>query len=211
MLPIMNAQSNPQFTKFKGEVIYFEEEWLPKYGSHVHSANVITTVSWDELNISAMSSSKPFNGHNFGNRFGIIFTTQMTIEYPGRYEFYLSSDDGSRLWIGDEEVINNDSIHRMRNVTDTINLKAGSYPIKLWYFQGMVGEHGLIFNSRYISPIIEEKIEINSELLFTANSANLDKDSEKYLLETIANLNTGSIKKLKFMAIPAQMEMMLAI
>lgn len=191
------AQSNPVFSTFNGEVIYFEEDWPSKYGSHVHSANVLKNVSWTTLNIPKVSTSKPFNGYNFGTRFGIIFNSTMQIESDGRYEFSLSSDDGSILWIGDEEIINNDSIHRMKNITDTINLKAGNFPVRIWYFQGALGEQGLQFNARYISPILEEKIEINSELLFTANSSKLDQQSEKYLIEQISKLKTGDIKKIE--------------
>lgn len=196
-LDILSGQPNPQFSKFIGDVIYLEDEWKPEYGSHVHSANTIATVSWDSIVIPSIRTTKPFNGKNFGSRFGIIFKSEMIIRDKGRYEFSLSSDDGSRMWIGQEELINNDGIHQMKSISDTINLNAGSYPIQIWYFQAGEDRYGLIFKSKYLSPIIEERIELNTELLFSLNSSTLNPTATQFLLTEISNLDVQNVQKIE--------------
>ena len=196
-LDILSGQNNPRFSKFIGDVIYLEEGWKPEYGSHVHSANTIATVSWDSLVIPSIRTAKPFNGKNFGSRFGIIFKSEMIISDKGRYEFSLSSDDGSRLWIGQEEIINNDGIHKMNSILDTINLNAGSYPIQIWYFQAGEDRYGLIFKSKYLSSIIEEMIELNAELLFPLNSSTLNPTTTQFLLKELSKLDIQNVQKIE--------------
>lgn len=197
MLNKLSSQNNPQFSKFIGDVIYLEEGWKPEYGSHVHSANTITSVSWDSIVIPSIRTTKPFNGKNFGSRFGIIFKSEMLIKDKGRYEFSLSSDDGSRLWIGQEEIINNDGIHQMKSILDTINLNPGSYPIQIWYFQAGEDRYGLIFKSKYLSPIIEDRIELNAELLFSINSSTLNADAANFLLSEMSRLDVQNVREVE--------------
>jgi alpha-L-fucosidase len=51
------------------------------------------------------------------------------------YRFYLTSDDGSRLYIGDELVADNDGLHAAEERTGRIALAAGLHPITLAFFQ----------------------------------------------------------------------------
>jgi len=54
----------------------------------------------------------------------------------GVYTFTLSSDDGSRLRIGDVLVIDHDGPHGASEKTGQIALRAGWHPIEVAYFQG---------------------------------------------------------------------------
>ena len=55
--------------------------------------------------------------------------------YSGTYTFYTNSDDGVRLWVNNQKLIDNWTDHAATQNTGTINLSAGAkYPIKLEYY-----------------------------------------------------------------------------
>jgi hypothetical protein len=68
--------------------------------------------------------------------FGIQYRGIIAIEEPGLYNFRLLSDDGSKLYIDSNLVIDNDGTHAPKSVTGGIYLSPGTYPIRVDYFQG---------------------------------------------------------------------------
>ena len=52
--------------------------------------------------------------------FALRFTGKIKIEKPGAYRFFLSSDDGSKLWIDEKQIVDHDGIHPV--------LEGGLYP-----------------------------------------------------------------------------------
>jgi outer membrane protein OmpA-like peptidoglycan-associated protein len=75
--------------------------------------------------------------------FGIVYSGLIEITTPGDYKWKLISDDGSRLWIDDKEIINNDGIHGESVVEGSFLLEKGLHKIKVWFFQGPATELGL--------------------------------------------------------------------
>ncbi len=67
--------------------------------------------------------------------YGLVMGGYITVPSEGMYEFGLSSDDGSRLWIGDSLVVDNDGLHGSGELPGQIALKAGTHPITLKMFQ----------------------------------------------------------------------------
>jgi hypothetical protein len=69
------------------------------------------------------------------------------VEVPkaGEYTFYVNSDDGSLLYVGDERLVENLGAHVLTERDGTIDLKQGKHAIRLEYFQGQ-GEAGLILS-----------------------------------------------------------------
>ena len=49
--------------------------------------------------------------------------------------FSTSSDDGSRLSIGNEVIVDNDGLHGVMSNSGLIRLKAGLYPIMITFFE----------------------------------------------------------------------------
>jgi hexosaminidase len=72
--------------------------------------------------------------------FGLAFTGYINIAEKGIYTFYLSSDDGSVLEIGDRLVVNNDGEHGDREISGQVALDKGWHPINLRYFDGGGGK-----------------------------------------------------------------------
>lgn len=66
---------------------------------------------------------------------GFRFTGFVTVPADGRYTFYCRSDDGSRLYIGDQLVVQNDGVHPSTERRGSIELKAGDHPIQVTWFQ----------------------------------------------------------------------------
>jgi len=68
--------------------------------------------------------------------FGLKLTGYLDVPADGVYSFSTRSDDGSRLWIGDQLVVDNDGLHPVLERRGFISLKAGKHPITVAYFQG---------------------------------------------------------------------------
>lgn len=67
--------------------------------------------------------------------FGAVFQSFFVAPQSGTYDFRLSSDDGSRLIIDDESVIENDGVHPNSAKTGTIELSAGKHDLRVEYFE----------------------------------------------------------------------------
>ncbi|MCB0282627.1 MAG: glycoside hydrolase, partial [Calditrichaeota bacterium] len=72
--------------------------------------------------------------------FGLIFEGYFKAPADGMYTFYSTSDDGSKIYIADREVVSNDFLHGMEEQAGKIALKAGYHLIKITFFQGEGGE-----------------------------------------------------------------------
>ncbi len=72
--------------------------------------------------------------------FALMFTGHIVIEKPGEYTFFIDSDDGSRFYINDELLIENDGLHGMVEKSGTVRLTAGLHPIIATYFDNGGGD-----------------------------------------------------------------------
>jgi hypothetical protein len=66
----------------------------------------------------------------------IDFNGRFYIDKPGDYEFKVESDDGSKLYIDQKLLIDNDGDHPSQARSSTVNLSGGIHAIRLSYFQG---------------------------------------------------------------------------
>jgi hexosaminidase len=67
--------------------------------------------------------------------FGLIFTGYLQVPETGLYTFTVASNDDSRLFIGENLVVDNDGPHGVLERTGQVALAAGWHPVKLAYFQ----------------------------------------------------------------------------
>jgi hypothetical protein len=68
--------------------------------------------------------------------FAIDYNGHFWIEKPGRYTFALLSDDGSRLFLDDIPIIDNDCQHPPDLRIAAVKLEGGGHRIRVSYFQG---------------------------------------------------------------------------
>ena len=73
-------------------------------------------------------------GGGSGN-FAVELAGYIKIPMFGLYTFYTTSDDGSRLWVAGELVVDNDGLHSSSEKSGQILLKPGLHPIKVGYFE----------------------------------------------------------------------------
>jgi putative heme-binding domain-containing protein len=74
------------------------------------------------------------------DRFALRFTGNIQIPRAGKYTFSTNSDDGSRLYIGDKLIVNNDGNHGMVKKSGSIELPVGSHPLIVTYFDNGGGD-----------------------------------------------------------------------
>lgn len=75
------------------------------------------------------------------DHFGFVFTGTLIVPADGQYEFVLDSDDGSRLLIDGQKLIEYDGIHGLGGARKaSLKLTQGRHPLRLEYFQGLFGK-----------------------------------------------------------------------
>lgn len=202
--PILFAQENfdPQFETFKGTAYELpRKKYNFKFHPKYEKQTPIGQLEWKEINIPETPDTEMIP--EIGKRYGycIIFKSKMKIEKEGWYKFSLNSDDGSILWIGKKAVLLNDGTHQMQLKEDSVALNVGSYPIKIWYYQGFPDRYGIQFKGKYyreflpnenptnLSPPVAKPMKMvipNQILNFDHNQYVLDADA-KIFLDSIAN------------------------
>ena len=68
--------------------------------------------------------------------FALNFEGYIEIPNDGLYTFYLISNDGSRMFLNERELINSDGLHPALERFTTVALKSGKHALELKYFQG---------------------------------------------------------------------------
>ena len=69
----------------------------------------------------------------------LVFRGHVEVPEAGIYEFFCGSDDGSRLFVHDERLVENDGLHGMVERSGVIGLKKGLHPIRVEWFNATGG------------------------------------------------------------------------
>lgn len=107
---------------------YFEGKWnkIPK----IDNSPPLKVGTSETLTLSVA---------NRQNNYALVFEGVVRIDSAGSYEFFLTSDDGSRLSINDTVVVSNDGIHKKKRKSGKISLPSGYQKIRVEYFQAGSG------------------------------------------------------------------------
>ena len=103
---------------------------------------------WEALpDFSALKAAQTDRAETFGlgpyagrDDFGLRLTGYIEVPADGIYAFYTTSDDGSRLHVGDRLVVDNDGLHPPREVRGFVSLKKGTHRITVTFFERSGGE-----------------------------------------------------------------------
>ena len=89
---------------------------------------------------------------NRSSYYGVAFDGYIYVSQDGWYFFYTKSDDGSKLYINNQNVVNNDGIHGWQERGGWINLQAGYHRIDVDFFseRWWPGSGGWLPRPRYI-------------------------------------------------------------
>ncbi len=120
---------------FKGNVYYLPPETskLPDFSKLTAVGTVYITC----LNIAKRVFTSGFPGIDSRFEwFGIRYEASFKISRPGNYKFRLISDDGSKLWLDRQLIIDNDGVHGSHSKSASVMLHKGKHQIRVDYFQG---------------------------------------------------------------------------
>ena len=87
----------------------------------------------------------PYKNEELPEIFGLIYNGFINIPEEDVYTFSVLSNDGSRLYIADKLVVDNDGLHGVYEVAGEIALQKGWHKISLSYFQAGGGKDLKVF------------------------------------------------------------------
>lgn len=144
------------------------------------------------------------------DNFSFKFSDYVEVPTDGEYTFYCQSNDGSKLYIGDRLVINNDGEHNTKELSGVIGLKAGKHTITVGYIE-TAGANVLLVS--FAGPGIPKQ-EIPATRLFhttgtvnsnpvvsissPTNNQNFSPAPASILIKANASDANGSIGKVEF-------------
>jgi len=95
--------------------------------------------------------------HNY--YYAIEYDAFIDITKEDEYTFYITSDDGSKLFIDRKLVLDDDGIHGPYDVFGKIKLSTGKHKIRIEYFQG---NYGAVLSLMYESQnILKQKVPVS--------------------------------------------------
>jgi hexosaminidase len=103
--------------------------------------------------------------------YGLVFTGYIRVPNDAIYTFSLTSDDGSRLLIGDATVIDHDGPHATTERSGMVALEAGYHPITVLFFQAGGGK-ALTLEMRAAED--EESLDLSGRLFYGDHSPEAD-------------------------------------
>ena len=68
------------------------------------------------------------------------FNSRISVDVAGAYTFYTSSDDGSRLYVDNQLVVDNDGLHPKIERNGVITLASGEHDVRVEYFEKTGGD-----------------------------------------------------------------------
>jgi hypothetical protein len=69
------------------------------------------------------------------DNWAMVLDGDFDVERPGKYTFFLNSDDGSKLYIDDQLVIDNDGDHSLLELSGEKELSAGPHKVRIEFFE----------------------------------------------------------------------------
>lgn len=159
-------------TGLEGKIYYIkrDSQKLPDFSKMKAKGTVYTS----ELNVPLQHWRVGFPGVTKRFEwFAIDYHGRLWIDRPGDYRFALVSDDGAKLYIDDEVVIDDDGVHGATRREGRVELTGGVHRIRVSYFQGprdgvalileveRPGERYRIFNTRDFRPAHAEDWKTN--------------------------------------------------
>ncbi|MEQ9406162.1 MAG: PA14 domain-containing protein [Fuerstiella sp.] len=106
------------------------------------------------------------------DKFALRFTGLVTAPKTGKYTFFIASDDGSRIYVDDKLLVNNDGLHGMTEKKGSVELTAGPHALVVTYFDNGGGD-GL--NVAWSGPGFRKQ-KIAAEALSISGSADTIHD-----------------------------------
>jgi hypothetical protein len=116
----------------KAEIYAFENELEDFPALSADKKPTISRVDKD-INVDAGDGSWP--GTSLADHFFIRWTGKIRLAKDGKYTFFLNSDDGSRMYIDGNQVVDNGGLHSAEEKSGEADLKSGDHDLKIEFFE----------------------------------------------------------------------------
>ena len=122
--PTYRPPDTPMNTDAGLQYAYYEGDWdaLPDF-------DTLDPVK------TGFVSSVDLSPRDRDDNFAFLFKGYIDVPSDDVYTFYINSDDGSQLYIGDQLVANNDGVHAESEAQGSIGLEAGLHAITVLFFE----------------------------------------------------------------------------
>ncbi len=111
--------------------------------------------------------------------FAVKFSGVISIAKAGKYTFFTASDDGSRLYIDQKEVVDNDGGHGVTEKSGVVQLAAGDHAIDVTFFQASAG---FSLSVQWQGPHIKKQA-IPARILSSIGAPLLPLQSEQFTVD----------------------------
>ena len=169
---------------------------IPSFGSFTPDFTLLDIdIAFGETNADWITSkNQTLTG--FDDNFAIRFRGKIQAGADGVYTFELTSNDGSRLFINAEEIIDHDGEHGFTAKQGTVTLDAGLHDIEVQFFNGTLSAG---IELRWTTPGESTAVLVPAQSLFhaVANEYCDDTDSPKiFNFAVLFELEGGETVKL---------------
>ena len=179
----------------KGEIWSFE---IAGEGGGV-KGQYFTGMNFENLVLTRTDSQIGFDWGNPGgpdpavgdDQFSVRWTGQVEAAFTETYTFYTNSDDGVRLWIGGQQLVNNWTNHAATENKGSVDLVAGNtYSLQMEYYED---GSGAVAELRWSSPRTPKQIipQAALSLPIKAGTPNPGNDATGVSLTPILTWNPG--------------------
>ncbi len=110
--------------------------------------NIALTSNFDVVQLQVANSPGDIT------EYSIRFTGDITITNSDTYTFYLGSDDGSKLYINDVEIIDHDGAHPYSEKSGSVALAVGNHRIRVEYFENSGGRQLTLKYASLTNPTV---------------------------------------------------------
>jgi len=145
-----------------------EEEYIFPQGSRMPTLNGRSPNKFRRVDsVSYRKTSGLWPGFSSKDNFAVRWSGFLIITSGGVYRFSIVSDDGSKLYIDNKYIINNDGIHGMRSKQASFRCKAGQHYLRMEMFNKR-GRSGMVFMYRGRDTRNRMKVVSGSALRYIA-------------------------------------------
>jgi len=150
------GQADPALNQLVGR-LYFLPPGTSSLSDALTSLPVEGVLWADRLNVTQRPFTLGFPGVTKRTEwFALVFEGSFVVDTAGSYQWRLHSDDGSKLWIDEQLVVDHDGLHPPTSKSGAVELKSGPHRIRVAYFQGPAQEVAL---QLFVTPPgLEERV-----------------------------------------------------
>jgi hypothetical protein len=140
VVPNHVLRTNPVLHGLEEEVFYYDDQLsnLPDLnGKTPNMAQTVETINYAE-------TQSRFQKFLHEDHFAVRWTGYIKVSVAGEYTFYVTSDDGSKLWIDGEQIVDNGGTHAPQTKEGKKNLETAFHWIRMEFFENAVGASAIL-------------------------------------------------------------------